>query len=872
MSVEQTSNNPAEQPTKAKKQYSIEGYAKSWKIFIDTSSLLSQPAVDQLWVDLIPLLKKYNNKVIFTLQTVEELNKHSKNTKDPDLATRATNALKQLQQLLSANLAEVRGEKRDGVFADRVYYYVFAMYRAQYNLLLIAQDNNLAKDILNMNNLGSADGRPINVKRLNSKGQLSNFYWATAEAGAISANPAKNGNATTTQPSKKVTTPTAQAPTTAAATQTPTPAASRATPKIKAPTPKKTQGSVSQESTTLDEEHIFRTCTKISTLPDTQNPVSHIPIEGEEVLTTNGTVKLVKQLGAGGEGIIYTTNTPYVAKIYKKEKNTKRRMEKIRLMLSKPIDCEGVCFPKAPLFNKNKEFVGYLMPAAKGVELGKSVFLPMVFPRVLPNWKKRDTVELCVTILKKMQYLHDRNIIMGDINPANILVVSPKEVYFVDTDSYQIEDFPCPVGTVNYTAPEIQKKTYGSFLRTKGNEAFAVATLLFMIMLPGKPPYAQQGGVDPIQNIINMDFAYPLGENTTGNAPKGKWRFCWSHLPYDLKAAFYNTFRKGEAHSTEDKRLTDEDWLGYFTYYLKLLDSGKFGEQDEESEKIFPDRLKKNRKVSYIVCPVCHIERPENQCTNGICWDCLDNKGEVYKCKKCGKEMLFKNRDKLIRKRTRPSLCPDCYNRGQQIHSTVRCVDCGVTFTINYSTYDHFKSMGYDLPKRCPSCRISNRTSGSSRTYIPTRRSTIAPSRVYPTSTRTTTRPASITPQTPTRPIPQPQKNRGSFCFITTAVCDYLGRPDDCYELNTLRDYRDNWLRHQPDGAELIVEYYNSAPLLVSLLYQSPHYSEYCQLLWTDYLKPCLALIQKGKFEECKDLYKQMVHHLKALLSPEEDA
>ena len=44
-----------------------------------------------------------------------------------------------------------------------------------------------------------------------------------------------------------------------------------------------------------------------------------------------------------------------------------------------------------------------------------------------------------------MVYLHERNIIMGDINALNILVVSPTEVYFVDTDSYQIEEFPCPV-------------------------------------------------------------------------------------------------------------------------------------------------------------------------------------------------------------------------------------------------------------------------------------------------------------------------------------------------------------------------------------------------------------------------------------------
>ena len=96
-----------------------------------------------------------------------------------------------------------------------------------------------------------------------------------------------------------------------------------------------------------------------------------------------------------------------------------------------------------------KEFVGYMMPKAKGKELQKSIFIKPLFLKNFPNWKKRDTVELCITILEKIKYLHDRNIVMGDINPANILVVSPKEVYFVDTDSYQVEDFPWLIYRIN---------------------------------------------------------------------------------------------------------------------------------------------------------------------------------------------------------------------------------------------------------------------------------------------------------------------------------------------------------------------------------------------------------------------------------------
>ena len=73
----------------------------------------------------------------------------------------------------------------------------------------------------------------------------------------------------------------------------------------------------------------------------------------------------------------------------------------------------------------------------------------------------------------------------------------------------------------------------------------SVATLLFMLMLPGKTPYAQKGGEDPITNIKNMDFSYPCGDKSNKKTPDGPWGYCWSHLPYKLKEAFYETFQKG---------------------------------------------------------------------------------------------------------------------------------------------------------------------------------------------------------------------------------------------------------------------------------------------------------------------------------------
>ena len=56
------------------------------------------------------------------------------------------------------------------------------------------------------------------------------------------------------------------------------------------------------------------------------------------------------------------------------------------------------------------------------------------------------------------------------------------------------------------------------------------------------------------------------------------------------------------------------------------------------------------------------------------------------------------------------------------------------------------------------------------------------------------------------------------LCFITTAVCQELGKPDNCAELTAFRAFRDGYLASQPDGEALIHEYYNIAPGIVTCI------------------------------------------------------
>lgn len=396
---------------------------KKYKIFIDTCSLLSEYA-DKFWEHIIPVLTEEKASMIVPFRVYEEVEKYAndlelckkKAANNPGLNQTAKRSRGRIIKMQAEGLVRVLGDENDN-FADNVFQTVFTQYRMKYNLLLITQDKNLAADILRISESKAVTANTkILVRRINKYGYLS--FVENLKNETRKAEPRKFN---------------AQ------------------------PQPNHSERKVAEESLPISEDEIFAHA-DVMTVTSGLVTVSFYPKEGDTVTAERGgnrkPIKLVKSGSSGGEGRIYSTDIPnVVAKIYKPGKIDKAKFEKLKLMMTKNINCEGVCFPIAMLYNSKDEFVGFLMNKAQGKELQKCLFIPQLLKKYFPNWKKKDTVQLCITILKKLKYLHDRNIILGDINPNNILVVSPTEVYFVDTDSYQIEGYPCPVGTINYTAP-----------------------------------------------------------------------------------------------------------------------------------------------------------------------------------------------------------------------------------------------------------------------------------------------------------------------------------------------------------------------------------------------------------------------------------
>lgn len=101
------------------------------------------------------------------------------------------------------------------------------------------------------------------------------------------------------------------------------------------------------------------------------------------------------------------------------------------------------------------------------------------------------------------------------------------------------------------------------------------------------------------------------------------------------------------------------------------------------------------------------------------------------------------------------------------------------------------------------------------------------------------------------------------FCYITTAVCETFHKPDNCYELTLLRNYRDGYLASQPEGEALIRSYYDMAPTIVKHINQRDDSRQIYGEIWEQYLSPCISMIENGDPQGCQELYIKMVEDLK---------
>jgi hypothetical protein len=103
---------------------------------------------------------------------------------------------------------------------------------------------------------------------------------------------------------------------------------------------------------------------------------------------------------------------------------------------------------------------------------------------------------------------------------------------------------------------------------------------------------------------------------------------------------------------------------------------------------------------------------------------------------------------------------------------------------------------------------------------------------------------------------------RKGLCYITTAVCESRHKPDNCYELTTMRKFRDTYMQQTKERQGRVEEYYSTAPAIVAMINMQPGCEEKYYSIWEKYLLPCIIDIEKKHLKQCEKRYIKMVRNL----------
>ncbi|MGB3259389.1 CFI-box-CTERM domain-containing protein [Paenisporosarcina sp.] len=114
----------------------------------------------------------------------------------------------------------------------------------------------------------------------------------------------------------------------------------------------------------------------------------------------------------------------------------------------------------------------------------------------------------------------------------------------------------------------------------------------------------------------------------------------------------------------------------------------------------------------------------------------------------------------------------------------------------------------------------------------------------------------------PSSTISSSSSTRRSGCFLTTATCLALGKEDDCLEIIEYKKYRDERLRFDHDGRDLIMEYYRIAPLIVEQIDVQKNAKDIYLRIYNRFIKVGYDYLQTNDLENAKNTYIAMVKEL----------
>jgi hypothetical protein len=313
-------------------------------------------------------------------------------------------------------------------------------------------------------------------------------------------------------------------------------------------------------------------------------------------------VSLGSLLGKGGEAGVYAVagKANLVAKIY--HVHSAGIADKLKAMVDHPpADATqrkghiSICWPESMLFDSGKHCLGFLMPLldrSRHRELFH-LYNPQDRHVQAPNFTWAYLLKAAENISIVVESIHAKGYVIGDVNESNFFVSDQALVTLVDCDSMQVRTpsaiFRCTVAKPEYLAPELQGKDLSVVDRGPEHDSFALAVLLFLLLMEGIHPYSGiwNGAGDPPA----METRIAAGDSPYAGSPRVKPMPSsppFDLLPASLRALFVQAF--GHGHSHPSARPTAHQWR-------EALQQVQLATCSSNKQHVFPKHL--NR------CPWC---------------------------------------------------------------------------------------------------------------------------------------------------------------------------------------------------------------------------------------------------------------------------
>ena len=266
-------------------------------------------------------------------------------------------------------------------------------------------------------------------------------------------------------------------------------------------------------------------------------------------------IRLGKKLGGRGEGEVFAVvesvaggKRLLAAKIFKPDKRDGLRQRKVELLCEKDADgalafSDNFAWPIAPVYEVtggSKQFCGYLMQRVKNGKELSMLFDPAKRDK---SWKYYITV--AENIATCFYEIHKLNVVIGDVNPGNILVQAGGAIKLIDLDSISVFDddgtlLPCTVGQPPYMAPELHVDITAM---SKHSDNFALAVIIYELLMEGVHPFYCDEFPDLGECIAKKQV--PLFESAGVTLTFSKWAPSLSSLPGGLVELFRQAFVGG---------------------------------------------------------------------------------------------------------------------------------------------------------------------------------------------------------------------------------------------------------------------------------------------------------------------------------------